>query len=204
MIESGKDKDIRLSRLFYAKDSMDAAKKKCKAGGYTPVDSDLNAGTSKNYVVMGYKETEDPADAICSIRLLAMDSGYELKDYDSLQKTYQNSNSAVIDTIEAAANEFAANYKAGSLKAEEAYKGLNLIYVPTDSGDVKLGDYIAAGKADWDFFANVVTRASAGTVNTIISFLSAGIAPYENEIDEETGEDISVSWSEAVKDSPVW
>ncbi len=190
-------------RLFYALDSVDAARSKCVSSGFIPVEGDLNAGTDKNHVVMGYKETSDKEEAITSIKLLSMDSGYQLKDYAALQKEYESSNSAIIDTIEAASLEFVANYMAGSPKAKEAYQGLNLIYVP-EAGDVKLGDYIVSGKADWNFFARVVTRASSGTTSAIVSYLSSGLAAYENEYDSNTESVISVSWADLVKDSMVW
>ena len=96
---------------------------------------------------MGYTETDDRDDAICSIRLLAMNDGYEMRDYSELQEEYASTNSSVIDTIEAAAIEFATNYEAGSPKAELAYQGLNLIQVP-EAGEKPLGDYIVDGDAD--------------------------------------------------------
>ncbi len=190
-------------RLFYSTESLDDARAACEAAGFTPVEGDLNEGTYANYVVMGYTETDDRDDAICSIRLLAMNDGYEMRDYSELQEEYASTNSSVIDTIEAAAIEFATNYEAGSPKAELAYQGLNLIQVP-EAGEKPLGDYIVDGDADWDFYAKVVTRASSGTVSNILTNLSLGISAYENEIDSETGDRVSVSWAAAVKDSLVW
>lgn len=190
-------------RLFYALDSMSDAISKCEESGYTPVHSDLNAGTGKNYVVMGYKTTRKKSEAVCSIKLLSMDSGYELTDYSELQEQYESSNAAVIDAIEAAALEFAANYAAGSPKAKEAYEGLNLIEVPEED-NIKLGDYIVSGEADWDFYAKVVTRASAGTTSAIIGFLATGTTAYRNEYDSKTKNRVSISWAESVAESPVW
>ncbi|WP_026834912.1 hypothetical protein [Eubacterium xylanophilum] len=190
-------------RLFYALDSLEAAKNKCIESGFTPVEGDLNEGTGKNHVVMGYKETDNKEDAITSIKLLSMNSGYQLKDYAALQKEYESSNAAIIDTIEAASQEFVSNYKAGSPKAKEAYEGLNLIEVP-EANNMKLGDYIVSGKADWNFYAKVVTRASSGTTSAIIGYLSAGLATYKNEYDAKKREVVTMSWAEKVKDSPVW
>ncbi|MBR0119622.1 MAG: hypothetical protein IJM01_05795, partial [Eubacterium sp.] len=191
-------------RLFYSMESQEDAERLCEDAGFTPVkDGNLNAGTSKDNVVMGYQETDDREDAITSIKFLSMDSGYDMKDYKELQKEYESSNASIIDTVVAAATEFIGNYEAGSPKALEAYEGLNLIDVP-EADDMKLGDYIVSGMADWDFFAQVLARASAGTVSAIIGYLSSGLAAYENEIDPDTGETITVSWADCVQDSLVW
>ncbi len=190
-------------RLFYALKSVEDAKDKCQKSGYIPVEGDLNNGTDKNHVVLGYKETENKSEAICSIKLLSMDAGYEIKDYAELLKQYKNTNSAVIDTIEAASLEFVSNYKNGSPKAKQAYEGLNLIYVP-EANNMKLGDYIVSEKADWDFYANVVAKASAGTTNAILGYLSLGLTAYENEYDSKSKKKVSVSWAAGVKDSMVW
>ena len=86
-------------RLFYAVESLDKAKEKCIDSGFIPVEGDLNAGTDRNHVCMGYKTTQNKEEAITSIKTLSMQSGYELKDYEELQKKYKDSNSAIIDTI---------------------------------------------------------------------------------------------------------
>ena len=190
-------------RLFYSMESIDDARAKCESAGFIPVDGDLNEGADRNHVVMGYTETDERQEAICSIKLLGMNDGYELKDYSELQKEYESSNSSVIDTVEAAAQEFIGNYEMGAPKALVAYDGLNLIEIP-EAGDKKLGDYIVDGDADWDFYAKVVTRASSGTVSNILTYLSMGISPYENEYDSDKGEKVSVSWAASVKDSIVW
>ena len=191
-------------RLFYSLESLEDAERLCEEKGYTPVkDGNLNKGTDRDYVVMGYMETDNKEEAVTDIRLLPMNSGYEMRDYKKLKDEYKKSNTATIDAIEAAATEFAANYKAGSPKAIEAYNGLNLIDVP-EAGDMKLGDYIVEGLADWDFYANIMVISSTGTVNAILQYLSLGLAAYENEIDQYTGEAISVSWADGVENSIVW
>ena len=189
-------------RLFYSMDSADAAKKKCKDSGYIPVEGDLNKGAGKNYVIMGYKETTDKNDAICSIRTLSMDAGYQLTDYKKLKESYKNTNVPVIDAISAAADEFISNYESKAPKALMAYKGLNLIDVP-EKNNIKLGDYIVSGQADWNFYAEVVARASAGTINAIVGYLSLGVSGYLNEVNAED-DAVSMSWAEAIENSLVW
>lgn len=202
-IEDSKVEYVSDVRLFYSTKSLDAAKDRCRANDYIPVEGDLNEGTDRDHVVMGYKTTEDRKEAICSIRLLSMDAGYEMKDYAELQDEYAKSNASTIDTIEAAAMEFADNYASGSPKAKEAYDGLNLIMIP-EVGEKKLGDYIVDGDADWNFYAKVVTRSSSGTVSAILGYLTLGLSAYENEYDSDMGESVSMSWAEAVSGCAVW
>lgn len=194
-------KDIR---LFYSLTSQADAERLCEEKGYIPVKGgDLNSGAGKDFVIMGYMETDNREDAITSIKTLSMGSGYEMKDYKELQKEYESSNADVIDTIYSAAIEFTSNYEAGSPKAKQAYEGLNLIDVP-EADDMKLGDYIVKGIADREFFAQIVCRASAGTISAVVGYLSLGLAAYENEIDPDTGEMVSSSWAENVSKSYVW
>ena len=201
-VEEAHTKYVTDIRLFYSAGNLEEAVQKCKNNGFIPVDGDLNEGTGRNHVVLGYRETDKKEEAICSIRLLSMNAGYDMRDYEKLQEEYEKSNSASIDTMEAAALEFAANYAEGSPKAKQAYEGLNLINVP--EANKKLGDYIVDGDADWNFFAKVVTRSSAGTLSTILGYLTTGMAAYENEYDAQKGEKVSISWAAAVAESPVW
>ena len=172
--------DIRLFYVENKKSSDEAAviaRMKCEMFGYTFLNYDLNSGTGKDWVYIGYKTTTNRDMAITDIRLLGMDSGYYLYDYEEILAYLKNSNTGTAYNLYNAANDLAAKYEAGSPKAADAVKGLNLFYVQEKSG--KLGDLILNGKADIDFFNEVIVKASTGTVNAIMNFLNMGIAPYE-------------------------
>ena len=189
-------------KAFQAKNAADA-KKACENEGFTLVDKDLNAGTGKDFVYMGYKLTEDKREALYDIKLLHMDSGYQIKDFADASRDLEKSNSGAAETMNASANEFILNYENGSPKAKEAYEGLNLFCVP-EADNAKLGDYIVSKRANQDFFAKLISHASTGAVNAITSFLAAGLTPYEKEKDSKTGEEVDITWADNVKDSALW
>ena len=125
-------------QIFQAPDEGEA-KRLCESDGYICAPKNLNAGTGKDAVFMGYKLTEDKRDAICDIELLHMNGGYQIKDYAQANADLEKSNYGTAETMYASANEFIVNYKNGSPKAVEAYEGLNLFKVP-ETDNAKLGD----------------------------------------------------------------
>lgn len=184
-------------------ESEEEAKKLCENEGYICSPKNLNAGTGKDAVYMGYKLTEDKNKALYDIKLLQMNDGYQIKDYKEANEQLEKSNAGAAETMYASATEFAFNYKKKSPKAIEAYEGLNLFTIP-DANNAKLGEYIISKKADAAFFAKVITHASTGAVNAITSFLSTGLTPLKKETDKETGERVDVTWASKVKESKLW
>lgn len=198
------DKVYYISEIkAFTAETEEQAKKLCENEGFVCAQKNLNGGTGKDAVFMGYKLTENKYEALYDIKLLHMNGGYEIKDYGDANAQLEKSNAGAAETMFASANEFAINYKEGSPKAQEAFVGLNLFTIP-EANDAKLGDYILQGKADKDFFAKIITRASTGAVNAITNFLATGLTPLEKGTDEETGKEVDVTWASKVKDSAVW
>ncbi len=189
-------------KAFQAKTEQEA-RKACEAEGYECSNRDVNAGTDEDAVILGYKLTENRDEALYDISLLQMNDGYQIKDYAQANAELEKSNMGAAETLYESANEFIVNYEADSPKAKTAYEGLNLISIPEEN-DMKLGDFIVQGKADVNFFAKVFTRASTGTINTITNYLAAGLTPLEKTTEEETGEEVDVTWASIVKDSALW
>ena len=167
------------AKLFYSDSGSSDARKKCEKEGYTFVNSDLNKGTAQNYVYIGYKTTTNRDMAITDIRMLGMGRDYYLYNYNQIIDYLKKSNEGTAKTMYDAANLFAKNYKAGSPKAKDAYEGLNLFYVGNEN--TKFGDYIISGKADIDFFTQMIVKSSGGTLSAVMVFLNSGIAPFKNE-----------------------
>ena len=167
-------------KLFYSDSGSSDARKKCEKDGYIFVDNDLNKGTAQNYVYIGYKTTANRDMAITDIRMLGMDRDYYLYNYNQLIDYLKKSNAGTAQTMYESALKFAENYRAGSPKAKDAYDGLNLFYVGNEN--TKFGDYILEGKADADFFTQMVVKSSAGTLSAVMVFLNSGVAPFENEL----------------------
>ena len=166
-------------KLYYSDSGSSDAKKKCENDGYIFVNNDLNKGTAQNYVYIGYKTTTNRDMAITDIRMLGMGRDYYLYNYNQIIDYLKKTNEGTAQTMYEAANVFAENYKAGSPKAKDAYEGLNLFYVGNEN--TKFGDYIISGKADIDFFTQMIVKSSAGTLSAVMVFLNSGIAPFKNE-----------------------
>ena len=65
-------------------DDKDKAKSYFETNGYVFSEIDLNQGTDTDKsAFLGYKLTKDKSKAITDIRMMAMDTGYQLYDYDS-------------------------------------------------------------------------------------------------------------------------
>ena len=195
------DQTVYLSEVkLYEAENEEAARTECVNDGYIFVSKDVNSGTGKKPVYLGYKTTLNEKEAIYEIRILAMDRGYEIKDKASMQQEYMKQQTELAETLEAASIEFVSNFSDESPKAIDAYNGMNMIVVP-EEGNQKFGDFLLAGKGTKDFYAKFIVQASSSTLNSIISYLSAGLAPYDKEA-EEAGEDNS--WAAKVIDSPLW
>ena len=191
--------DIKL----FEGETEDEARNACQSSGYIFCNKDVNSGTGKKSVYIGYKTSTNKNDAIYDLRLLAMDRGYEIKDKAAMQEEYIKQQTELAETFEAAAIEFCSNYWDGSPKAADAYNGMNLIVVP-EEGDMKFGDFVLAGKGTQSFFAKFIVQASTSTLNSVASYLSAGLAPYHNDVDQNTGQAKTTNWAESVINSPLW
>ena len=192
-------KEVRL----FESGSMESARSVCEAQGYTFVNTDLNAGTTKNYVYLGYKTTTDRDEAIYKISLLDMNGGYQIKDYQTICDEYQKANYGTAQTLQMATMEFIDSYKSGSPRALDAYEGMNLLYIP-EAGDMKFGDYVISGKTNDDFYAKILTQASSASVSAIINFLYAGLAPYDPETETEANGYNPDTWAAQMEDSALW
>ena len=172
--------------------------------GYSFINSDLNSGAGNSEkVYIGYKTTTDKDKALTDIRMMAMDTGYQLYDYKGIQDYLASQQDGTAQAMLSAANEFAANYEMGSPKALEAYKGLNLFDIG-DKNKTKLGDYIINGEADKDFFVTMLVKASAGAINNVMGLLNIGIAPFENNYDTDTQSVFTANWAQRIRLSSLW
>ena len=179
------------------------AKKWFEDNGFVFTGINLNAGTQTDEnAYLGYKTTTNKDMAITDIRMMAMDTGYTVYNYEDMMHYIASQKAGTAQTLQKAAQTFAANYKAGSPKAQDAYKGLNLFHI-SDANNMKLGDYILAGKTDVQFFTKMIMKASTGTLNAVHGFLSSGIAPYNNSLDEN-GKLTTTNWAQFTVQSELW
>ncbi len=189
-------------KIFEA-DSEKEARSACEKEGFTFVGKDLNSGTGHAYVCIGYKTTENRDEALYKISLLDMNGGFQIRNYEEAYEEFRKSNYSTAETMQMATAEFIDNYNKGSPKALDAYNGLNLLSVP-EAGDMKFGDYVVKGKTSTDFYSRVLTQSSNAAINSIISLLYAGLAPYEPETDDDEEPQQAATWAEEMADSSLW
>ena len=195
--------DIKIFECEEETDSAANAKVWFESRGYVFSGIDLNQGTSTDECAyLGYKTTNNKDMAITDIRMMAMDTGYTVYNYEDMMNYIASQKAGTAQTLQSAAVLFADNYKAGSPKAKDAYEGLNLFNIG-DAGKTKLGDYILSGKTNVKFFTEMLMKANTGTLNAVHGFLANGIAPYKNVLDSN-GEVITTNWAQFTVKSELW
>ena len=196
--------DVKIYECEDDDDSAAEAKSYFESNGYTYSGIDLNVGTDTDkHAYLGYRTTTNRDMAITDIRMMAMDTGYELYNYQDMVNYLASQKAGTAQTMYAASVVFIDNYLAGSPKAIDAYNGLNL-YEVGDKAHTKLGDYIISGKADVKFFTDILVKSCTGTMNAVHSFLSIALTPYENDLDDETNDIITTTWAGFTVKSDLW
>ncbi len=179
--------------ITYTASSADEAEKGLAKLGYKMVkDSNLNS-TLKTGVYLGYKETDNPEEAITDLSVMNMKGKYSYSDYKQIMaQNREHINETISDFLPAVA-EFQSNYEAEKPKALAAYKSLN-IYKDDDSGKL-MGDYLL----EYDFtegaekkIAETFMQANTQYILSIMELTSfAGDDSDDTMIDRlvETGPD---------------
>ena len=163
--------DIKMSEA----DSADAAKKLLTEAGYEVLDKNLNPGGAKA-VYLGYKKSTNVDDAITDVRVMNMNGGFNISDYDSIIDEALQTYKKDVDNIRIAAKEFAENYKAGKREAQIAYRQLNYYYVEVDKKQVKIGDYMLSFPEKNEGFADILLKGNPDILNNIRILLAMGVA----------------------------
>ncbi len=196
--------DIQLIAVDSGSGARDTAKKKAKDGYIVADKVELNPGTDTGKdVYLAYKTTKNKSMAIRDIKLMSMDSGYTVYDYNDMNEYFASQNADKAQSFSDAAKSFVENYKAGSPRAKDAYKALNLFRIKSEEKEL-LGDYILAGKANQAFFSKMLMNCNTQALNAVIGFLNIGMSPYLNEYDEESGQQVTTDWASLVPVSAIW
>ena len=156
-------------------DNAEDAKKLLTDEGFEVLDKNLNPGGAKA-VYLGYKKSTNVDDAITDVRVMNMNGGFNISDYDSIIDEALQTYKKDIDNIRIAAKEFAENYKAGKREAQIAYRQLNYYYVEVDKKQVKMGDYMLNFPEKNEGFADILLKGNTNILNNIRILLSMGVA----------------------------
>ena len=155
--------------------TADEAKKLLTDAGYTVLDKNLNPGGDKA-VYLGYMKSKNVDDAITDVRVMNMNGGFNVSDYDSIVEEALQTYKKEVDNIRIAAKEFAENYKADKKEALNAYRQLNYYYVEIDKKQVKMGDYMLNFPETNEGFADILLKGNPNILNNIRILLSMGVA----------------------------
>ena len=166
-----------LSDLKMAEASTaDEAKKLLTDEGFTALDKNLNPGGGK-VVYLGYKKSKNVDDAITDVRVMNMNGGFNISDYETIFQEALDQYSSEVNNIRVAAKEFAENYKAGKKEALNAYRQLNYYYVENDKGvKTNMGDYMLNFPETNEGFADILLKGNPNILNNIRILLSMGVA----------------------------
>ena len=155
--------------------TADEAKKLLTDAGYEILDKNLNPDGDKA-VYLGYKKSTNVDDAITDVRVMNMNGGFNISDYDSIIDEALQTYKKDIDNIRIAAKEFAENYKAGKREAQIAYRQLNYYYVEVEKKQVKMGDYMLNFPEKNEGFADILLKGNTNILDNIRILLSMGVA----------------------------
>ena len=163
--------------------TADEAKNMLTNAGYEILDKNLNPGGSK-VVYLGYKKSTNVDDAITNVKVMNMNGGFNVSDYETIFEDALDEYNSDINNLRIAANEFAANYKAGKREAQLAYRQLNYYYVENDKGvKTNMGDYMLNFPSDNKDFADILLKGNPNILDNIRILLSMGVADGGNLIE---------------------
>ncbi len=139
-----KDKYVKEVFLSYGS-TADEAKNYLTDNGYEVVDNNLNEGaddilSSKRAVYLGYKTTDKSDEAITDMKLMNMNGGYSVQDYQMLLDEQKANLKIFIDNFVVAVNEYRSNYNKKQQRAIAAHDLLNLLY--DDDTEQYVGDLL--------------------------------------------------------------
>ncbi len=160
--------------------TKEEAKQKCINAGYYASDADMNSGNSGGAVIIGFKTTKDPNEAITDMSVLEMNTGYEISDYSDIRESAMEKAGLVTSEFMKAVSEYRDNLEKGSPDAIKAQKVLN-IYTIDEMDGIGLGDYLAGNKCTEDFLKKIICQANAGVIYAIFNSMSSGVADYGGE-----------------------
>ena len=178
---------IKDVRLFHGPD-WDAATTAAWYGGYKFVNKDLNAGTEKSdwgddqakygsgdVVLLGYKTTKNRSEAITSMKMAEMDTGYQMFDYDEIEKSMNTSMNYLAEDVVSVLAEVKKNVDNGDLYASKVKDALNLYYIPY-MDNKGLGDVLFDNSSDAGKIAQILKRCNLSVSTSLLSNLTMGVA----------------------------
>ena len=125
--------------------TADEAKKWLTDNDYEVLDNNLNDGaddtfSTKRAVYLGYKTTDKADEAITDMKVMNMNGGYSVQDYQMLLSEQKDNLKVFFDNFKVAVQEYRNNYNAKQQRAIAAHDMLNMLY--DDDTKQNLGDLL--------------------------------------------------------------
>ena len=173
---SNKKQYIKDIKLIYAESKSEA--KSLVPEGYTLLEHDLNEGTEYVYdvyeVYVAYSTTTNAEEAITDIKMMNMNGGFVLSDYEEQLKDVKENVKVLANDVKSAVAVFATNYAKGTYGAKAAYRALNAFTVDEANGQ-GLADYFLYGKPTDAFYVKLVLNAHQNVLSSILSALAMAV-----------------------------
>lgn len=163
-------KDIQ---LIYAKSKSEA--RSYVPNGYTLLEYDLNEGTDEDYqVYIAYLTTANPDEAITDIKMMNMNGGFVLSDYEDQLTDVKENVKELANDVKSAVEMFAVNYEKGTYGAKAAYRALSAFTVD-EADDQNLADYFLYGNPTDVFYVKLILNAHQNVLSSILSALAMAV-----------------------------
>ena len=113
---------------------------------------DLNKGGQRK-IYLAYKTSTNVDDAITDLAVMNMEGNFSMGNYEHILSENIENFAEVAKDYRVMAAEFAANYAAGNINAQTAYRQMNLYYNEENGVKTYMGDYMLNFPATDEGFA---------------------------------------------------
>ena len=164
---------VKEVKLIYA-DNLEEAKKSLPEG-FRILEKNLNEGAdSDNKVYFAYSTTTDPSEAATDIKMMNMNGGFVLSDYEEQIKDVKADVRKLAGDVKLAVSVFKENYTNGTYGAKAAYRALSAFTVD-DAGGVNFADYLLYKDPTDEFYIRFVLNAHQDILSCVISALTMAV-----------------------------
>ncbi len=163
-------KDVQ---LIYAESKSEAQAQVPR--GYKLLDYDLNKGADTDYqVYFAYTTTTNPSEAITDIKMMNMNGGFVLSDYEEQMQNVQENVKKMANDVKTSVEMFTQSYQKGSYGAMAAYRALSAFTVD-EADNQSLADYLLYGNPDDAFYVKLLLNAHQNIISSILSALAMAV-----------------------------
>lgn len=176
--------DIKLS-TSNSSTSFTDAKSELSAQGYivsgsnSPTPYDLNSGTDKGSVCIGYKLTTDRSQAITDINFMNMNGGFQTVDYREIANRTKSKLNEVATELKNACAELKTKYDAGS-PAAKAAKAVLDVFKNDESKALSFGDWLMSNERTVSDFSDLIMICNSKVVASILTQIAIGVSDYNS------------------------